>query len=179
MAATTLEELQIKFTAQMGGLTSQLNGVKKQLGGVETSVKRTSAAFSGLAKAAKLFIGAYVIRGIFKLGKESLSMANDVVESESLFTVSMKGMADSARAWSDELSASLGLNAYNLRKNVGTFNTMFMSMGLGEQAAYNMSTSLVQLAEDMASFYNVDPEEMFTKLRAGITGETEPLILAA
>jgi hypothetical protein len=52
---------------------------------------------------------------------------------------------------------------------------MFMSMGLGTQAAYDMSTSLVQLAEDMASFYNVDPEEMFTKLRAGITGETEPL----
>jgi hypothetical protein len=175
VAATTLEELQIKFTAQMGGLTSQLNGVKKQLGGVETSVKSTSTAFAGLARAAKLFIGAYVIRGMIKLGKESLSMANDVVESESLFAVSMKGMAASARAWSEELSASLGLNAYNLRKNVGTFNTMFMSMGLGEQAAYNMSTSLVQLAEDMASFYNVDPEEMFTKLRAGITGETEPL----
>ena len=173
--AVTLEELQIKFTAQMGGLTSQLNGVKKQLGGVESSVKRTSTAFGGLARAAKLFIGAYVIRGMIKLGKESLSMANDVVESESLFAVSMKGMANEARAWSEELSASLGLNAYNLRKNAGTFNTMFMSMGLGEKAAYDMSTGLTQLAEDMASFYNVNPTEMFDKLRAGITGETEPL----
>jgi hypothetical protein len=173
--ATTLEELQIKFTAQMGGLTSQLNGVKKQLGGVESTVKSTSTAFNGLARAAKLFIGAYVIRGMIKLGKESLSMANDVVESESLFAVSMKGMANEARAWSEELSASLGLNAYNLRKNAGTFNTMFMSMGLGEKAAYDMSTGLTGLAEDMASFYNVNPTEMFDKLRAGITGETEPL----
>lgn len=175
MAATTLEELQIKFTAQMGGLTSQLNGVKKQLGGVETSVKRTSTAFSGLAKAAKLFISAYVVRGMYRIGKESLSMANEVVESESLFAVSMKGMENEARAWSEELSAALGLNAYNLRRNVGTFNTMFMSMGLGEKAAYDMSTGLTQLAEDMASFYNVNPTEMFDKLRAGITGETEPL----
>jgi len=34
---------------------------------------------------------------------------------------------------------------------------------------------MVQLANDMASFYNLDTEEAFTKLRAGITGETEPL----
>jgi hypothetical protein len=173
--AVTLEELQIKFTAQMGGLQSDLNGVKKQLNGMTASVNSTSNSFVGLARAAKLFISAVVVRGMVKVGQESIKMANEVVESESLFTVSMKGMADSARAWSEELSASLGLNAYNLRRNVGTFNTMFMSMGLGEKAAYDMSTSLVQLAEDMASFYNVDPEEMFTKLRAGITGETEPL----
>ena len=173
--AVTLEELQIKFTAQMGSLNSQLNGVKTQINGITSSVKGTSTAFAGMARAAKLFIGAFVIRGMVKVGKASLEMANDVVESESLFAVSMKGMADEARKWSDDLSDSLGLNAYNLRRNVGTFNTMFMSMGLGEKAAYDMSTSLVQLAEDMASFYNVDPEEMFTKLRAGITGETEPL----
>ncbi|MDD4279631.1 MAG: hypothetical protein PHX74_07860, partial [Candidatus Sumerlaeales bacterium] len=173
--AVTLEELQIKFTAQMGSLNSQLNGVKTQINGITSSVKGTSTAFAGMARAAKLFIGAFVIRGMAKIGKASLEMANDVVESEQLFSVSMKGMADEARKWSDDLSDSLGLNAYNLRRNVGTFNTMFMSMGLGEKAAYDMSTSLVQLAEDMSSFYNVDPEEMFTKLRAGITGETEPL----
>lgn len=173
--AVTLEELQIKFTAQMGSLNSQLNGVKTQINGITSSVKGTSTAFAGMARAAKLFVSAFVIKGMVNIGKASIEMANDVVESEQLFAVSMKGMADEARKWSDDLSGSLGLNAYSLRRNVGTFNTMFMSMGLGTQAAYDMSTSLVQLAEDMASFYNVDPEEMFTKLRAGITGETEPL----
>lgn len=173
--AVTLEELQIKFSAQMGNLTSQLNGVKKQLGGVTASAGKASTAMSGLAKMAKLFVGVYVVRGMVRIGKESLKMANDVVESEQLFGVSMKGMADSAREWSDELSASLGLNAYGLRKNVGIFNTMFTSMGLSTDKAYEMSTGLVELAEDMASFYNMDSEEAFTKLRAGITGETEPL----
>ncbi len=173
--AVTLEELQIRFSASMGGLSSQLRGVKQQLGTISTSAGTASTAISRLAGAAKLFVGALIIRGMVNIGKQSLQMANDVVESESLFAVSMKGMANEARAWSDELSASLGLNAYNLRKNAGTFNTMFKSMGLGTQEAYDMSTGLTSLAEDMASFYNVDPEEMFTKLRAGITGETEPL----
>ena len=175
----TLEELQIKFTASMSGLNSQLNSVKRQLGGVSSSANVASTAVTKLASAAKLFVGIFVVRGLYKIGKASLEMANDVVESESLFAVSMKGMADEARKWSDDLSDSLGLNAYGLRKNVGIFNTMFRSMGLGEQEAYNMSTGLTELAEDMASFYNIDSEEAFTKLRAGITGETEPLRLAA
>ena len=177
--AVTLEELQIKFSAQMGNLTSQLNGVKKQLGSVSTSAGTASNAMAGLARMAKMFIGVYLVRGMINIGKESLSMANDVVESENLFKESMKGMSGAAREWSEGLNQSLGLNAYELRKSVGTFNVMFRSMGLGEQSAYDMATGLTELANDMASFYNLDTEDAFTKLRAGITGETEPLSLAA
>lgn len=173
--AVTLEELQIKFTAQMGNLTSQLNGVKQQLGGVAVSAGKTSNAFAGLARMAKYFVGAFLVRGMINVGKESLAMANDVVESENLFRESMKGMSDEARSWSDALGESLGLNAYELRKNVGTFNVMLKSMGLTEQQAYDMATGLTMAGNDMASFYNLDPTEAFDKLRAGITGESEPL----
>jgi hypothetical protein len=38
-----------------------------------------------------------------------------------------------------------------------------------------MSTGLVGLAGDFASFHNIDVETAFQKIRAGITGETEPL----
>ena len=173
--AVTLEELQIKFTAQMGGLQSDLNSVKKQLSGMTASINSASNSFAGLARTAKLFIGTFVVRGLVKVGQAALSMANEAVESENLFTESMRGMAGAAREWSDQLGDSLGLNAYALRKNVGTFNVMFRSMGMGTQKAYEMSTALTELAEDMASFYNLPSEEAFTKLRAGITGETEPL----
>ena len=171
----TLEELNIKFTASMGGLQTQLSHLQRQLGGVSSAAEVASGAMTRLASVAKLFISAAVIHGIYKVGKASLQMANEVVESESLFEVSMKGMAADAREWSEGLSDSLGLNAYALRKNMAVFNTMFRSMGLGKQASYDMATGLTQLAEDMASFYNMDAEEAFNKLRAGITGETEPL----
>ena len=61
--------------------------------------------------------------------------AMDVVESESLFSVSMGNMADSARAWSQDLQTSLGLNAYEVRKNVGLFYNMTTSMGLARDQA--------------------------------------------
>src|SRR4030067_27587 len=48
-------------------------------------------------------------------------------------------------------------------------------MGMTEQASAGMSMGLVTLAGDLASFNNMAPEEVLEKLRAGLTGETEPL----
>ncbi len=127
-----------------------------------------------MAKAGKVMtLG--VTLPIVGVGIAFSKLAMDAVESENLFEVSMGSMADSARKWSEGLSDSLGLNQYEIRKTVGTFNVMFDSMGIGKQAAYDMATSMTQLAYDMASFYNLDTEEAFQKLQAGITGEAEPL----
>ncbi len=172
---TTLETLEIQFKAGMAGVNAQLSSLKSKLTGIEGGVASTQGRFAGLGSTIKAVLGAVVVRQFAKVGMSSLSMANDAVESENLFAVSMKSMAKEARSWSKDLQDSLGLNAVELRKNVGVFNTMFMSMGLGKQAAYDMSTGLTELANDMASFYNLSPEDAFDKLRAGITGETEPL----
>lgn len=173
--AVTLEELEIKFNAQFGGLQTQLNGLKRQMVGVESVANKTSSAFSGLGKMVRTVFSVYVAKALFHFAKASLSMANDVVESENLFAESMQGMSDEARKWSESLRDSLGLNAYSLRKNIGTMNVMLKSMGIGSDEAYNMSKNLTQLSEDMASFYNTSSEEMFAKIAAGMTGETEAL----
>jgi len=173
--AITLEELQIKFSAETGALKSRLSDVQNQLGGLEKSADKAQSSLGFLKKAGATLGGAMIGRKLVSVGKDALMMANDVVESEQLFEVSMGRMEARAREWSDNLGESLGLNPYDLRKNVGMLNVMFGSMGVGEQEAYDMATSLTQLANDMASFYNLDTEEAFTKLRAGITGETEPL----
>jgi len=112
---------------------------------------------------------------IIGVGAAVTKMAMDAEESENLFTVSMGNMADSARKWSEDLREQLGLNEYETRKMMSTFNVMLDSMGLSEQAAYGMSKGMTQLAYDMASFYNLDPGDTFTKLSAGLSGEAEPL----
>lgn len=117
----------------------------------------------------------YVTAPILAIGAASVKMAMDAVESENLFEVSMGKMATSARKWSEDISDSLGLNEYAVRKSVATFNVMLESMGLGEQAAFGMAKGLTQLSYDMASFYNLKPDEAFQKLQAGISGEIEPL----
>lgn len=109
------------------------------------------------------------------IGTAATKMAMDAVESENLFEVAMGSMAGDARKWSEETSKALGLNAFNVRKNVATYNAMLTSMGLTSQESLKMSEGLTQLSYDMASFYNLKPEEAFEKLKSGISGEAEPL----
>ena len=112
---------------------------------------------------------------IVGIGVAATKMAMDAVESENLFEVAMGGVADDARKWSEETSKALGLNAYNVRNNMATYNSMLTSMGLTTDESLKMSEGLTQLSYDMASFYNLKPEEAFEKLKSGITGEAEPL----
>lgn len=159
-----LEKLIVSIEADINKLKSGLDAAAGDIGAFG---KKLTIAGAGLT--------AGVTLPLAMIGKSALDMAMNAVESENLFEVSMGGMAESARAWSEELSASLGLNAYELRKTAGTFDVMLKSMGLGEQSAYDMSTGLSELSYDMASFYNLKPEEAFQKLQAGISGEIEPL----
>lgn len=137
---------------------------------------RTQKAILGFAKAGLAIVG--LGGGIYAAKRafgSFVSSAMEAEESENLFTVSLGENAAAARQWSQRLGESLGLNEYAIRKQVATFNTMFESMGLGNDAALKMSEGLTQLSQDMASFYNLKPEEAFQKLQAGMTGETEPL----
>lgn len=99
----------------------------------------------------------------------------DAIESDNLFSVSLGKYADDVYNWSTEVSRALGLNAVEIRKNTGVIYNMTSSMGFAEKQALTMSKGITLLANDMASFYNLNTEEAFNKLRAGITGETEPL----
>lgn len=189
MGTTTIETLQVQLKADVDDLRKQMDAARKSLGQLELGSKETREELEKLNKAGtslqssfgglkSLFAGlgtAYIGKKLIDIGKSSVQMAMDVVESESLFETSMGSMAGAAREWSEQLSESLGLNAYELRQNVGVMYNMTKSMGIAGDTAYDLSTSLVLLAQDMASFYNMDTEEAFVKLRAGITGETEPL----
>lgn len=182
------EELEIKLNRAKQTLSQMENELSKTNKQIETQsskwttvgnkfnsiggkMQTVGEGFSSVGN--KLSLG--VTAPLVAAGTAATKMAMDAVESENLFEVSMGNMAGSARKWSEDLSKSLGLNAYEVRNNVATFNVMLNSMGLTEQASYDMSTSLTKLAYDMASFYNLKPEEAFEKLRAGISGETEPL----
>ena len=77
------------------------------------------------------------------------------------------------------MATGFGIGELQAKQFAGTLGAMTKSMGLTDEAVYDMSTNLTQLAGDMASFYNLDTEEAFEKIRAGISGETEPLTLAA
>jgi len=141
---------------------------------VGAAEKKFQTMTSGMEKAGRGLTAAVTLP-LIGIGAASIKMAMDAVESENLFDVAMGSMGDSARAFSVGLRDQFGLNEYEVRKSIGTFYQMTSSMGLTRDEAYKVSTGFTQLSYDMASFFNLKPEEAFDKLRAGIAGETEPL----
>lgn len=138
--------------------------------GFRASFKLISAGFRNIIRLAKLAAAA-----IIGIGIASVKIASDVQETENLFRISMGNMAASAQRWATSYSKSLNLFENDTRKALGTFQLMLTSMGIAEDEAFKMSKGLVKLTNDIASFRNQRPDEIFTKLAAGITGESEPL----
>ena len=141
---------------------------------VVNSQNKIKSLSSTMTRMGTVMTGAVTVP-LLMLGKNMLESAMNAVESENLFAVSMKNMQDSAREWSETLGESLGLNPYGLREDVAILNTMTRSMGLSEQQAFSVSKTITELSHDMASFYNITQDDALLKLRAGLTGEAEPL----
>ena len=162
---------QAKLSKELGGGLTHLQNFKNGLDAAATQLKKVG---DGMVSAGKS-LTYNVTLPLLAVGTAATKMAMDAIESENLFEISMGKNATAAREWSEGLRESLGLNEYAVRKNVSTFNVMLDSMGMGSKASYDMATGLTQLSYDMASFYNLKPEEAFEKLQSGISGEIEPL----
>ena len=168
----TVDELQVLITANTNELRKEINNANKSISGLKKSAEKGAGGVSGVFKKLKTAI---ITLGIGKVIKDSIQSGMDAVESESLFETVFKNNADSVRSWSEELSNALGLNAYAVRNNAGVIYSMTSSMGIAEENAIKMSKGIATLTEDLASFRNLTSEEAFAKLKAGITGEAEPL----
>lgn len=148
---------------------------------VESEVKRTKDLSAGLetmgaaATRSGLALSVGLTAPIVAAGGVIAKLGIDAVESRNLMEVSFGSMINSADAWANALSKDLGLNRFEMEKTAGTMFNMVSSMGLGKQAAFDVSTGIVKLAADMASFRNIPIEDALTKLRSGLVGETEPL----
>lgn len=109
------------------------------------------------------------------LGLGAVDAASDLDESMSKVNVVFGDTAASVIAFSETSATALGQSQQQALEAAGTFGNLFVSMEMGQDVAADMSTGLVTLASDLASFNNAMPEEALDALRAGLTGETEPL----
>lgn len=110
-----------------------------------------------------------------KLGAAAINAAADLNEAVSKTQQVFEGSSDSVLQFGEDAASSFGIanaEAIDAASNLGN---MFINTGLAEQAAAKMSTTMVGLAGDMASFNNADPSEMLVNIRSGLAGEVEPL----
>lgn len=107
--------------------------------------------------------------------KESIEVASDLTEVQNVIDVTFGSNAEEINAWAQNAKTAYGMSELMAKQFAGTMGAMLKSSGVAEESVTELSESIVGLAGDMASFYNLDYEAAFAKIRSGISGETEPL----
>ena len=163
------------------GLTNVEKGASKAFGVVQ---KGAGAVGKGLQTAGKVAkglaigvgaVGAVGMAAITPLASQGLEYASSLTEVQNVVDTTFGKSASVIDNFSKSSLQSYGLSTLQAKQYSSVLGSMFKSMGLGSQQTLTMSQNMTALAGDMASFYNLQPDEAFEKIKAGISGETEPL----
>lgn len=153
-------------------VASKITSAFSKIGNSSKQLKTASLNLGSLLKTA---IGFKAIRELGEFGKEAIGLGSNIAEVENIVNAAFGSMAGMAYDFASTATEKFGLSELAAKKYSGTMMAMLKSSGVAQGAAAQMSTTLAGLAGDLASFYNIDADTAFQKLRAGISGETEPL----
>ena len=184
--AFKLAELFVSIGANTNGLQSGLAGVRQQLTGLSQQLSGFGGGGGGLMKGlgdavtgggaagslgpiaamtVALVIGA-------KHCVEAWASLNEAVsKTEQIFGSASNVVIGKA----DEMAKKFGLSKRAALDAAGGFGEIIQGAGVGADKASEFSAELIKLAGDASRFNDVSFDEALIKLRAGLSGEMEPL----
>ena len=108
-------------------------------------------------------------------GGLSFKAASDAAELQSAFDQTFGSMAQEMSAWAQQTGDAMGRSTQSMQEMANTFGIFFNQAAPTRKEAAEMSKTFSVLAQDLASFYNVSESDALSKLRSGLSGESEPL----
>jgi hypothetical protein len=157
-------ELKVNITGDSSGLSDALANADKQL----TNFGKKA---SEIGKSMSMFVTAPLALA----GGAAIKLASDFNESMNKVDVSFKNSAVEVQAFAKTALTSFGIAEGTALDMAALFGDMATGMGVGTAEAAKLSTSLVGLAGDLASFKNIGIDQVQTALAGIFTGETESL----
>jgi hypothetical protein len=177
--ASTIPPILIQIQADVSQLKAGLAQAQNAIKGVDDNVKKASSGMSNfvgnLKKVGAAMGATFAASQVAAFAKESIMAASNMAESLSKVQVVFGEGAAEVEAFGKSAAQNLGISNQAALEAAGTYGNLFQAFGLGQAESQKMSTSLVQLAADMASFNNTSIDQAITALRSGLSGETEPL----
>lgn len=179
MAASTIPPILIQLQADVSQLKAGLAQATNAIKGVDDTVKKSSTSMNNFVanlKKVGATLGVTFAAGqIVQFGKDSVMAASSMAESLSKVKVVFGEGSDEVIKFGENAAKNMGISNQAALEAAGTYGNLFQAFGLGQGQAQEMSTNLVQLAADMASFNNTSVDDAILALRSGLSGETEPL----
>lgn len=152
-----------------------LSGINKSQKAVDGLGSKVSSVGGGVKKFGGVLAGIGATVGLTKIAKDSIMLASSLVEVQNVVDTTFGKSASQINDFSKTASSQFGLTELQAKQFNGVLGAIMKSSGLSGKELSKMSMDLTGLAGDMASFYNLKPEEAFEKLKSAIGGETEPM----
>lgn len=178
------------------GTMVDTSGVEKGAGVIEGKMKNILGA---VKKLGGVIASAFAVKALVEFSKACIEVGSDLEEVQNVVDVAFGKMSGAIDNFAKDAAVSFGLSELAAKQYTSTMGAMLKSSGIAQMgltseqitkhmsdtmkknfkatgdAVTDMSIAMTQLSADMASFYNLDNDTAFAKLRAGISGETEPL----
>lgn len=161
------------------------DGFKKGLEEMQNQIKKTAPSLGEISKSMKdvgttvtkvgAGMSATITAPLVLLGKEMVESASNMEENLNKVDVAFGNSSESVKKWADNSTKAFGLSKNQALEATALYGDMATSMGLTQEEASNMATTLAGLSGDLASFKNIDIEQAMTALNGVFTGETESL----
>ncbi|MGN0480353.1 MAG: hypothetical protein ACI4EV_02145 [Lachnospiraceae bacterium] len=164
------EDIVGQIALELGINTDDLARQLKQAG--KKASKEAESSFSGVGK--KIAAG-LSIAAITKFTSGCIELGSNIAEVQNVVDTAFGNLSGSANNFASTAIEKFGLSELAAKNYMGVLGQMSTSMGFTKSQALDMAQAVTGLSGDVASFYNLDSDEAFNKLKAIWTGETEGL----
>lgn len=166
---TAIGKLGQGFKSVVSGIGSFVSKIKEaitRLTKLRQSTKQASILTNGLKTAFKGLTAIKIGEWLSKAVTQSIRY----VENLNLFKVAMGSAVDSATEFVDKMAETLGLDPSSIMRRAGYFYQLADAIEMPSESAKILSLSLTKAANDIASLFNVDIEQVTEDLAAGMQG---------
>jgi len=175
MAGNTILSILAKLGLDASDFHKGLGDAESKATSSGSKIANNLAAVGGGIVTGGLMAAGAAVAAVGGYLASAVGPASDLAETVSKVGVVFGDWGEDMLHWGETSATALGMSTNAALGAAATYGNLFRAMGIGVEASYDMSTGLVELAADLASFNNMDPTMVLDKLRAGLSGETEPL----
>lgn len=158
--------LRANLTADWADFRSEMRRSSDALGKFGNDFAASAGSIA--RSAAGLFVGFQVTRFI----SDSIQAAVAAQELEQAFTTAFGDSAQSANAWAEDLSVSLGRSEKTIRETALGFQNLFGEITPTAEAATVASQRFTELAIDFAALKDIRTEDAFRLIQQALAGST-------
>lgn len=157
-------------------LNKKLGQTNKGVNTLSTSADKNGNSFKQLGAKMLGYVGAAIgIREVINLGKKSIEVNSNMIETQNKFNVVYGEHSKAANDWVKNYTNVLGISELKTKESMGDIQNLFTGFGMDRKTSMNMSKDIVMLANDLDSFNNLSSRgiDVHKTMQSALMGESE------